>query len=150
LAADSYLIDTNILLRVFVIRDRSSPACRSAISHLGHTSTRLFVTLQNVSEFWNVCTRPIDRGGLAMSPTDTSHSLDILFTQFLLLPDTISVFEHWRELVMAYNVRGVQVHDAKLVASMLAHRVPAILTLNDSDFRRYDGIRTVRPEDISA
>jgi predicted nucleic acid-binding protein len=40
------------------------------------------------------------------------------------------------------------VHDARLVAAMLAHGVPQLLTLNDRDFARYAGISVVHPRDL--
>ena len=48
---------------------------------------------------------------------------------------------------MDYDVSGVQVHDARLVASMIAHNVAHILTFNVTDFTRYDseGIVAVDP-----
>ena len=41
---------------------------------------------------------------------------------------------------------GVQVHDARLVAAMLVHGIPNLLTLNVTDFARYaDVITAVHP-----
>ena len=50
-------------------------------------------------------------------------------------------------LVIDYRVSGVQVHDARLVAAMLAHGVTHILTFNTADFARYapEGIVAVAP-----
>jgi hypothetical protein len=42
------------------------------------------------------------------------------------------------------------VHDARLVASTLAHGVTHLLTFNATDFRRYPGIVVVPPEDVLA
>jgi hypothetical protein len=44
----------------------------------------------------------------------------------------------------------VQVHDARLVAAMLAHGVPQILTLNPRDFQRYTEITVLHPADVVA
>ena len=48
---------------------------------------------------------------------------------------------------MDYEVLGVQVHDARLVAAMIAHNVTHILTFNVTDFARYtdEGIEAVNP-----
>jgi hypothetical protein len=54
----------------------------------------------------------------------------------------------WRRLVVACSVAGVQVHDARLVAAMLAHGVPQLLTLNGRDFARYPGIAVLHPRDV--
>lgn len=66
---------------------------------------------------------------------------------FILLPYENSIFAQWRRLVVQYHVSGVQVHDAHLVAAMLAHEITHILTFNTRDFTRYapDGIVPVDP-----
>jgi predicted nucleic acid-binding protein len=51
-------------------------------------------------------------------------------------------------LVIANNVHGVQVHDARLAAIMEAHGITHILTLNENDFRRYTHIHAVNPSQI--
>jgi hypothetical protein len=66
----------------------------------------------------------------------------------ILLPDDARVYATWKGLVSTHDVRGVQVHDAKLAAAMIAHQIPHILTLNVADFSRYPGIDAVHPADI--
>jgi hypothetical protein len=53
-------------------------------------------------------------------------------------------------LVVAHGVMGAQVHDARLVAFMLAHGLTHVLTLNAADFARYPGIIPVAPGEILA
>jgi predicted nucleic acid-binding protein len=65
-----------------------------------------------------------------------------------LLPDSLATFQEWRRLVVAHSVKGVEVHDAKLVASMNVHGVTHLLTFNVSDFKRYPGIVAVSPADV--
>ncbi|HEV2379309.1 MAG TPA: hypothetical protein VG206_05885 [Terriglobia bacterium] len=50
---------------------------------------------------------------------------------------------------MQYGISGVQVHDARLAASMYAHGVSHILTLNLPDFSRYDGIVALHPSTVN-
>jgi hypothetical protein len=60
--------------------------------------------------------------------------------------DSYTVYEKWREIVRDYRVTSVQVHDARLVAAMLVHSIPNLLTLNAADFARYaDIITAVHP-----
>jgi predicted nucleic acid-binding protein len=47
-----------------------------------------------------------------------------------------------------HDVKGVQVHDARLVAAMRIHGIDRILTYNPSDFRRYEGIAAIQPSDV--
>lgn len=56
----------------------------------------------------------------------------------------------FRRLLLQYSVVGRQVHDARLVAMMLAWQIESILTLNDRDFRRFapEGITIVTPASL--
>lgn len=47
-----------------------------------------------------------------------------------LLPDNAAVYARWRNIILQYGVSGVQVHDARLAASMYVHGVTHILTLD--------------------
>ena len=67
-----------------------------------------------------------------------------------LLPDSPDVYLRWKELVFSHEVKGVQVHDAKLVALMLIHQLTHLLTLNPSDFSRYPSVTAVTPEQVIA
>ena len=69
---------------------------------------------------------------------------------FPILPDVPEIYPEWRRLVVTYNVMGVNVHDARLVAAMLAHGLTNILTFNTNDFTRYSEITTVHPTAVIA
>ncbi len=134
---------TNVLLR-FV--DRTHPLhsiMRSAVRQLHNQGHHLEVTPQNCVEFWNVATRPVAKNGFGLTTSDTSHLLRLIERLFPLLPDTPALYPEWRRLVVTFNVAGVQVHDARLVAAMNVHGVSHILTLNPTDFLRYSKIGIV-------
>jgi predicted nucleic acid-binding protein len=107
------------------------------------------MALQNVIEFWNVTTRPATaRGGYGMTVTQADARARLLERAFIVLPDTSSVYAEWRRLVVAFTVSGVQVHDARLVATMRVHGVTRILTFNTADFARYPGITALHPAQV--
>ena len=144
-SATRYLIDTNVLLRLTNPVVEQHPLCQSAVSQLRSQGCLLYYTLQNAAEFWNVSTRPVERNGHGLSPAVASLALSDLEIFMTLLPDTAQVYDAWRELLSNHDVRGVQVHDAKLAAAMLAHGVSHILTFNGADFARYPRIEAVHP-----
>jgi predicted nucleic acid-binding protein len=43
---------------------------------------------------------------------------------------------------------GVQVHDARIAASMNAHGITHLLTFNSGDFKRFQGIIALSPQDV--
>jgi predicted nucleic acid-binding protein len=142
------LVDTNVLIRSV---QKSHPACRIARRALvamyreGH---ELFLTTQNVAEFWNVCTRPVDVNGLGFSIEGADRYTAQLERFFGIMPDSIPAFRLWRKLVVDQEVRGVKVHDARLVAIMGASDIKRIVTFNVGDFSRFSGIEVVHPESI--
>lgn len=144
-----YLADTNILLRFLLRNDPAYPTIRQAVRILKTRREQVVTTSQNIAEFWNVCTRPTTaRGGLGLSIEGTEQRVRLLERHFRVLPDNSATYQQWKTLVSAHQVRGVQVHDARIVAAMLESGVASILTTNVSDFRRYPGINVFAPEDI--
>jgi predicted nucleic acid-binding protein len=101
-------------------------------------------------EAWNVMTRPATQNGFGFLPQEAFEAHREIETIFSRLPGTLDTHSTWRNLVLRYSVRGVQVHDARLVAAMLAHGIRHILTLDTKDFRRYasEGIVVVDPRDL--
>ena len=142
-----YLVDTNVLLRFSRLRNPLYQISRNAVHKLEADGHQLQTTLQNFAEFWNVSTRPTERNGFGRTPVETDELLQDLEKAFSLLSDSADVYREWRRLVAKYKVLGVQVHDARLVASMIAHNVTRILTFNVTDFERYtdEGIEVVNP-----
>lgn len=145
-----YLVDTNVLLRLAQRTHPLYPIARTAVRRLRRDRHLLYITPQNCIEFWNVATRPIGRNGLGLTPTDTDRLLRLIERLFPRLPDTPSMYSEWRRLVVAFDVSGVQVHDARLVAAMKTHSVTHILTFNADDFARYasEGIVAVDPATV--
>jgi hypothetical protein len=84
--------------------------------------------------------------GLTVAETD--QLARVIERDFEFLPDNREVHDRWRALLVAYKVQGVQVHDARLAASMYVHGVGQILTFNVRDFRRFDGLRVMHPADV--
>lgn len=101
-----------------------------------------------MTEFWNASTRPLARNGFALSIEDTARGALEIEQNFSRLIDNEAVYSEWRRLVVKHRVSGVQVHDARLASSMLAHGLSHILTFNTADFARFDGIRAVHPEEL--
>lgn len=143
-----YLLDTGILARLPHRTDPLHHAVRDALRRLA-AGRHVFVTAtQNMAEFWNLCTRPAAaRGGFGLSVGETRRRLRLLERFITVLKEPDSAYAKWKALVVAHGVMGKQVHDARLVALMRAYRITRILTLNDGDFKRYEGIEAITPED---
>ena len=132
-----YLADTNVLLRFADRTHPVHPTVRAAVRKLHASGHRLRATPQNFVEFWNVATRPIERNGFGLALANADRLLRFVERLFPLLPDSPMVYTEWRRLVVSFGVSGIQVHDARIAAAMLAHGVTHILTFNTTDFVRY-------------
>jgi len=122
----------------------------NAISILGGAGVELFITSQNLVEFWRSATRPVERNGLGLTLPEAEAELQRLETLFPSLPDVPEIYPEWRRLVLEYRVMGVNVHDARLVAVMRVHSLSHILTFNTGDFTRYSSeITLVHPATIT-
>jgi predicted nucleic acid-binding protein len=146
----SYLVDTNILLRLC---DRHHPlhaTIRTAIRSLRSKGNKLQVAPQNCIEFRNVATRPSDRNGFGLTSDKVDGLLRLIERLFPIVPDVPVVYLEWRQLTTDFKVMGIQVHDARLVATMKVYGITHILTLNTVDFKRYAsaGIVAVNPADL--
>ncbi len=144
-----YLIDTNILIGFSYREDPRYQIARPTVRELLAQGHKLQTTSQNYAEFWNVSTRPVNQNGFGQTPLQTNRILQRIERIFPMLSDSPKAYPKWRQLVVDYEVSGVNVHDARLVALMIAHNVKHILTFNTADFTRYvpEGIVAVDPAD---
>jgi predicted nucleic acid-binding protein len=148
MADNRWLLDTNILLRMVQSDSPSQPTILSCLDFLWQRGAELHYTSQNLAEFWNVCTRPIDRNGFSYSIEQTERFATQIEARLAFADDSEATHREWRKLVLAQRVSGVPVHDARLVAAMHIHGIPNLLTLNVADFRRYSTILAAAPNEV--
>jgi predicted nucleic acid-binding protein len=144
----AYLVDTNVLLRFVKPDDSDYSMLRSSIRMLWLDGDDLCYTSQNLAEFWNTCTRPVERNGYGLSIPEVDRRARFVEEQFTFLEDNKAVHQEWRSLLVTRSVSGMQVHDARLIAAMHVHQVSHLLTFNTRDFVRYAGITLVHPRSI--
>ena len=120
----------------------------TALAGLVRNWAEVYITPQNLYEFWVVATRPVERNGLGMTAPEAEAELARLEQEFSLLPDVPAVYREWRRLVFTHNVIGVRAHDARLVASMAAYGITHLLTFNVGDFSRFQEITVVDPRSM--
>jgi predicted nucleic acid-binding protein len=148
--AEAWLLDTNILLRMTKSDDPHHPMIAAALRALVAQRARFCFTSQTLGEFWNASTRPRDKNGLGLSVKETDRIAQIIGRDFEFLPDSRDVHIRWRQLLVTYEIKGVQVHDARIAASMYVHGIKLLMTVNVGDFQRYKGLRAVHPADVTS
>lgn len=148
--AERYAVDTNVLLRLANPRQPHHQLIVAALRRLAARDVELCFTPQNLGEFWNVATRPVDRNGFGLSPREAASQVAAIERRMKLLPESESVYEVWKRLLVEFEVRGVQVHDAHLAAILAVHGVTHLLTFNGEDFRRFPSLVAVHPDAVQA
>lgn len=120
---------------------------RAAVRHLMSEGHELVSSVQNAAEFCNVWSRPASaRGGFGQTTESALKRIALLEETGIVLHETEHSYLEWKRLLAEHQISGVSVHDARLVSVMVAEGVDTLLTLNFSDFRRYQEIHVVTPE----
>jgi len=146
-------VDSGILLRAVHRTDPHYAEVRGAIRLLLKRAEPILTGLQQLAEFWNVCTRPPGaRGGFNLPLEEAARRLRRIERGFRIQTESPLTPEIWKALVQRHGVQGVQVHDTRTVALMLTHSLTELLTLNKADFVRYapDGLRPTTPAELLA
>jgi predicted nucleic acid-binding protein len=141
----SWLLDTNVLLRLADAQSPEHGVAEAAIENLITGEESVFITTQILVEFWAVATRPESANGLGWSTATTAESIRALRDQFPLLHEAPEVLDRWFELVERFQVAGKHTHDARLAALLLVHGVRRLLTFNTTDFPPAWGVEATHP-----
>lgn len=145
------LVDTNILLRIAQIGHPHRKPALDALQLLTLRDQQHFaVAPQSPYEMYVVCSRPARGNGFGYTPQQAFAEIVSARALFQILPETSQVYPTWEGLIAKYAVQGKQAHDTRLVALMIEHRVPKLLTFNDADFRRFTEIEAANPFDVLA
>jgi hypothetical protein len=73
-----YLADTNLLLRLSDGGSTQNPVAAQALAFLFRGQHEVFITAQNIIEFWAVATRPITANGLGWTVEQTRREVQSL------------------------------------------------------------------------
>ena len=91
-----YLLDTNLLLRFCDSASPQHPVAINAVAVLLQRGEQVFLTAQNLVEFWAVATCPKSANGFNWTSQQTGQEIERLLNLFLFLEDSPAIFTHWR------------------------------------------------------
>ena len=129
-------VDTNVLLSARFADSAESAVARHLLERALNDSERACISRQILREYLAAATRPQPWGQARPMP-DALADVDWMMEQFEILEDSQSVTGVLLGLCGETPVAGRQVHDANIVATMLAHGEYRLATRNEKDFRRY-------------
>ena len=136
MAGKHCLIDTNVLVYATVEGSPWYAEARRWLARLQRDGSSLYITTQIYREYLVVLTRG-EVFEQTFTPDEAVQILSTLSTSVTLLGETSRSFETFQDLVLRYQVRGKQVHDANIVAVMVDQGVRHLVTYNQDDFKRY-------------
>jgi hypothetical protein len=106
MAGPSWLVDTNVLLRLVQPDSPEYLTIRQCTDVLWAQGAELYYTFQNPAEFWNVCTRPTERNGFGFSIAETDQRASLIESKFTLAPDSEVTYREWRKLSLLRESLG--------------------------------------------
>ena len=131
-------VDTNVLVYSTAegapFRERAREALARAMQ-----DWPVFVSRQILREYIAVMTRQ-QAWGQPLTLNEAIADTLAFLQRFTVLEDGRAVWEQLVELSLRYPFGGRQVHDANIVATMLAHGERRLLTFNAVDFHRFAGV----------
>ena len=130
-------VDTNLL--IYSTRPSSAFHSRAtaALAGAARLESRLAISRQVIREYLAVVTRP-GGGSEPISMADALADVERFAAAFEVLEDGPEVGLRLVGLCRSVALAGRQVHDANIVATMLAHGETRLLTANRSDFQRFE------------
>lgn len=132
--ADRAFLDTNVLLAA---TDESRGDHQGAVSVLDEwpaSGVVLYTSGQVLREYLVVATRPVDVNGLGITRADAVGNVRSLRARLTPLAEDGKVGQRLLDVLDAVDCRGKRIHDANIVATMLAHGIETIVTANIDDF----------------
>ncbi len=129
-------IDTNVLVKSRVPSAPDHDAARASLERAFRDPEPLRISRQVIREYLAVVTRP-QTWTVAITREDALDDVSRLIGSFEILEDGPLVTESLVGLCREIPAGGWQIHDANIVATMLAHGERRLLTFNAADFRRY-------------
>ena len=129
-------VDTNALVYARVAETANYDTARAILERALRDAEPLRISRQIVREYLSVMTRP-QPWTVPISRDNVLEDVNSLLSDFEILEDGPVVTDALVTLCREFEVGGKQIHDANIVATMLAYGERRLLTFNTSDFRRY-------------
>ena len=143
-AAERVFLDTTILCYAYLGQSPFQRLALEGVEKLQTQGAEIHVSRQVLREYVAAMSKPgvlptsVPMASLIGNVRDFARS-------FVVLEDRADVTDLWLELLADTATAGRQIHDAYIVATMLAYQVPILLTHNVSDFKRFGSRITIRP-----
>ena len=138
-------VDTNILLRALLTEMDSHAKADELLKRVLREDAELWISGQVIREFIVQATHPKTLK-VPLTISEVIHEIHIVEQLFQVADETSAVRTMLLSLLQTFPTQGKQVHDANIVATMLAHEINTLLTFNIEDFKRFtEKIKLISP-----
>lgn len=135
MAADRLFLDTNVLIAATdPARAEHEAVTRAFDTVWPRQGATLYTSGQVLREYLVVTTRPTTVNGLGLDPGSALANIATFQQRMTFLDETHKVALRLAALVEEHTIHGQRIHDANIVATMLAHGIQVLITLNPRDF----------------
>jgi len=141
-ADGSRFVDANVLVYAALRDDPRYAVCKTLLQ--GGGGGLLSLSPQILAEFYSTVTSP-KRVSAPYSPLEAVEFIETLlaYEHVVVVSIPSDVPGRWMSLLKIKDVRGPQVFDLQIAATMLAHGIKELLTFNGMDFRNITEIHAV-------
>ena len=129
-------VDTGVLVHARIWEAPNHELARAGLARAVATAGGVKVSRQVLREYLAVMTRP-QTWPAALTREQALSDVERLAANFTILEDGPLVTEALLKLCRDVQVAGPHIHDASIVATMLAHGERQLLTFNTADFEPY-------------
>jgi predicted nucleic acid-binding protein len=135
-AATTVFLDTSLIVAATVEVHPSYATAAEYVDNIIADGGALYISPQVCREFLVVLTRqPVS--GRVFTVAEAHLALSVWMTGCTVLEEGEAVLSECLALGKQFQVRGKQVHDCNIVATMRVHAIGALATRNPADFKRY-------------
>ena len=143
-AGNRVFIDTNVLIYANVAESPLHDVALARLNALHDSETECWLSRQVLREFLATLSRP--QAFQKPKPVSTIvKRVRYLEQHFHIAEEDSRVTKRLLELASSIPIGGKQIHDANIVATMLANDIFSLLTHNTTDFQRFAGYIKILP-----
>lgn len=144
MSADPIFIDTNVLTRATITSAPLHTEAQAALLRLRHEGRDLWISHQVIREYAANASRP-QAYSQPIPAIQLLEQIRRFRATFRVAQDTTVVLDHLLTLIHDVPMGGKQLHDANIVATMLANGIRDLFTHNIIDFVRFSAYIVVVP-----
>jgi predicted nucleic acid-binding protein len=130
-------VDTNVLIYASVLSSPYVDIARNKLVALRDSGSELWISRQIIREYLVVMTRA-RQGEPLPEKEPVLAQVNAMLNTFEVADETPDVTNWLITLLKQTPTAGKQVHDANVVATMLAYGIDTLLTANIGDFVRFE------------